>query len=427
MSKKKYKKIKISKLAVFNIYGNQNISELFENVDTINDDISKLKYNVSERLPIDMHRLELKIENKISDIYKELKHTNTSSPNEVIEVNVNKDIERLNRKVESIDSRVNSLEKTDFVSAKGNTGSSDYNGEIKKCKEYIKQLADICQTQKKEIINQNQKIESLENTVYKQDKRIKSLEEKISEQNKLFESLINRVEALEGQNKTSSKTEKAVPETAPVEKEYKSADFVFPILKENINLVCIDENSDDKAINEYLKKVADISEIESFLNKGILEKSYQDIYLKIFAKYKKDLANEIRKADIDDLDDDEKSETIISIIGNAVKNSITGKVIPVICDRIANNYSEYIEFLEIVNKYLSSIGFYNKEIKVGDLITNGDNSINMETSYIKTSNRREHGKIFEIKAQPYMINYFDEDDNKASFVCKGSCSAYRFG
>ncbi|MDY3257261.1 MAG: hypothetical protein SOX14_02885, partial [Ruminococcus callidus] len=67
MSNKKYKKIKISKLAVFNIYGNQNVSELFENVDIINDDINKLKYNVSERLPIDLHRLESKIENKISD------------------------------------------------------------------------------------------------------------------------------------------------------------------------------------------------------------------------------------------------------------------------------------------------------------------------------------------------------------------------
>lgn len=430
MSNKRYKKIKISKLAVFNIYGNQNVSELFENVDIINDDINKLKYNVSERLPIDLHRLESKIENKISDIYKELKHVNTTSPNEVVEVNVNKDIVKLNRKIESIDSRVNTLEETKTIPKESGNVFSDYEEEIRNCKKYIKQLVDFCQTQKTEIIQQDQKIKSLENTICNQnnvingqERKIEGLKEKISEQDKFFENLVQRIKALEGQSKLSSNVGKA----ESVKAESESADFVFPVLKNNINLVCIDEDSDDSAINEYLGKVTDISEIESFLNKGTLEKSYQNTYLKIFAKYKKDLINEIKKADISDLDDDEKSEAIISIVGNAVKNTITGKVIPVICDRIANNYNEYKEFFEIINKYLSSIGFYNEKINVGDLITDGNNSINMETSYIKTTNPKEHGKISEIKTLPYMINYIDEDGNKASFVCKGSCSAYRFG
>lgn len=453
------KKIKISKLAVFNIYGNQNINYLFENVENINNDIDVLKYNMSEKIPIDLNRfesrLEDKIEDRISNIYKELKNIKTSTPKEVIEFNVNKDITRIDNQIQSINLKVNTIEQKYSIL----TGNSNLSVTDDRLKEYIKKLANLCQEQKTVIEQQDKKIKTLEdkinvqsldfekqndflaqllnkvesieksvsddkktsnksqaNLIDKQSKEIRSLSNTVNKQNEIINSLLNRLEKLENSKKESQVDTQSLKET----------NFDFPILLDNIDLICIDENSSESKIEKYLNKVIDISKIEDFLRKDVLETSYQNTYLKIFTKYKKDLTNEIKKIDIENLEDEEKSEAIISIIGNSVKNTITSKVIPAISDRIANNYSEYIEFLYIINDYLSSIGFYNEKIEVNDLITNGNNSIHMDTSYIKTTNRKLHGVIAEIKVLPYLINYIDEDNNKTAFVCKGSCSAYRY-
>lgn len=457
MGKKKYKRIKISQLAVFNIYGDQNICNLFENVESINNDINKLKYDVSEKFPIDLRkfesRLEDKIENEVSDIYKELKRI---KPGGIVEVNVNKDIVRLDSKIDSIGIRIDTLESQTQTAKTDNS-----NQEIKQYKGYIEQLAHLCQTQKATIEQQSKKIKSLENTVYNQNKvlseqkemitylaqrvqaienadssvsndveykkqlsfinaqakEIKDLKSTVSKQNTLFDSLLSRIESLE---------KKEVVSQTPVLEEHPNEKFVFPVLSANVDLININEGSSEDSINNYLNKVVDISGIEEFLNKGTLETSHKNTYSKIFSKYKKDLNSEIKKIDVEDLDDEEKSGIIISIVGNTAKNTITSKVIPAICDRISNNYAEYRDFFEVVNNYLNSIGFYNEEIKVNDLIIDGNNSIHMETSYIKTTNHEKHGKILDIKVLPYMINYIDEDGNKATFVCKGLCSAYRF-
>ena len=413
----KKSKVKVGIVFIFNVYGNEPMRALFERIDYCEQ---QLRGTIEDQ---DYAAVFEKFEN-LRNEFNNVKHAMKKFSNQDVIINFEGKLQQIQKQIDVLKEKVTAMQGTIEKTSIASDTNAHYEERFDK---FLRELRDHIQ---------------------KQDKKISDLEHVISDQNDKIRKLEDRIQKLESSTalkppvkmETPRSTapvvslEKSAPEktipAAKVEKKaepvQKHAAFSLPILTANQGKFCITEQSTEEQIHAYLHTVLDISPIIKTLQASSIDEQNKIIYQKILANYANGLLSTLKKKRISELEEEEVSETIITTIGEAVQDSITGKIIPVVADRIRRGFPGFSGFLFAINQYLESIGFYTETIKVGEKATDRENSVHMEIIYTATSDEQLHGKIYEITTLPYLINFINEDEEKDKFVCKGSCFAYRF-
>ena len=395
------KNIKIGKLAVFNMYCSDEFEQRFTNceekIDYCENVISQYITSFDSCSKKDYNRLA----SKISRLQEALKQISSVSGDKAdLVVNSNEIVNKLAARITKLEGEVDSLKQRGSIPSP----STEQKRTFEDYDKIISQLAT-------HIKEQDNKLNSLE----------KQLANAVSESQKQAEyisALEKKLNAL-----TSVKSTSETPKTAPSAPRTKKSDF--PELKANSKKVFITEKSSVEEVKEYIRKAIDITGMETALETSGIDDKNRSIYNKLLNSYQKELINDFNKINANELESDEISSTVICVVGKAVSRSVTDKIVTAVCDRIRRGQSEYKVFLNAINSYLESIGFYTEQIKIGENITKGSNSIHMNPVYTPTSDRTMHGIIYDIQTLPYLINFIDENENKDVYVCKGSCAVYR--
>ncbi len=392
------KKIKIAKLAVFNIYGSEQINDLFDRVDDFEEKVEHVIHTTDTNIKI------ARLDDKISDLQHEVKKLSggkKASP--VITLNSDKEISELdtrltnveqivNRNADSINIFEDRISKLEKIAAKlsPNQQSDDR----------VKQLEEQNQKQKNEISLLSDQIHILSEEI----EQLKRIIDSIQTPPTSSESVLSPQSVLQPQKKT----------------------FQLPVFTSNEKVSFITDSTERSFLVTYLEKCTDISNILNVIKNSDIDEDDKNIYKKLMNSYQKNITKSLAKLNIDTLEDYEISEAIVTAVGENVKDIITSKLVLCLCEKLKKGSYQYQELLDSINSYLCSIGFYTEVIKVGEKITDRENSIHMDTIYEKTDDKSKHGIIREIDTYPYLINFIDEDENPSVFVCKGSCVVYRF-
>lgn len=420
----KKSKYKVGKVLIFNVYGNEPMRALFERVDYCEQ---QLKGTIEDQDYAAFEQEFVDLRNEFKDVKRAVKQFS----NQDVIISFEKQLQRIQYQISALNEKVTAMQKiTGKTSAASNT-NAHYEEKFAQYDNLLREFRDHIQ-------KQNENISKLQNEVATKDDVIRKLEERIQKLESAASATPKPVVKTESPCSTSTastiSSEKPISEktvsVTNVEKKAESvskrAGFSLPLLTANQDKFYITGQSTNEQIHAYLKTVLDISSITKTLQASSIDEQNKDIYQKILTNYANGLLSTLKKKRISELDEEEISETVITTIGEAIQNAITGKIVPAVADRIRRGFSGFSGFLFAINQYLESIGFYTEAIKVGEKATDRENSVHMEIIYTTTTDRQLHGKIYEITTLPYLINFINEDEEKDKFVCKGSCFAYRY-
>lgn len=417
----KKSKYKVGKVLIFNVYGNEPMRALFERVDYCEQ---QLKGTIEDQDYAAFEQEFVNLRNEFNDV----KHTMKKFSNKDVIISFETQLQQIQEQINALKEKVIAMQGTTGKTSTASDTNAHYEEKFDK---FLREFLDHIQEQDK-------KISDLEHVVSVQNDTIRKLEDRIQKLESAASAAPKPVVKTESPRSTSTastiSSEKPISEktvsVTNVEKKAESvskrAGFSLPLLTANQDKFYITGQSTNEQIHAYLKTVLDISSITKTLQASSIDEQNKDIYQKILTNYANGLLSTLKKKRISELDEEEISETVITTIGEAIQNAITGKIVPAVADRIRRGFSGFSGFLFAINQYLESIGFYTEAIKVGEKATDRENSVHMEIIYTTTTDRQLHGKIYEITTLPYLINFINEDEEKDKFVCKGSCFAYRY-
>lgn len=417
----KKSKYKVGKVLIFNVYGNEPMRALFERVDYCEQ---QLKGTIEDQDYAAFEQEFVNLRNEFNDV----KHTMKKFSNKDVIISFETQLQQIQEQINTLKEKVIAMQGTTGKTSTASDTNAHYEEKFDK---FLREFRDHIQEQDK-------KISDLEHVVSVQNDTIRKLEDRIQKLESAASAAPKPVVKTESPRSTSTastiSSEKPISEktvsVTNVEKKAESvskrAGFSLPLLTANQDKFYITGQSTNEQIHAYLKTVLDISSITKTLQASSIDEQNKDIYQKILTNYANGLLSTLKKKRISELDEEEISETVITTIGEAIQNAITGKIVPAVADRIRRGFSGFSGFLFAINQYLESIGFYTEAIKVGEKATDRENSVHMEIIYTTTTDRQLHGKIYEITTLPYLINFINEDEEKDKFVCKGSCFAYRY-
>lgn len=417
----KKSKYKVGKVLIFNVYGNEPMRALFERVDYCEQ---QLKGTIEDQDYAAFEQEFVNLRNEFNDV----KHTMKKFSNKDVIISFETQLQKIQEQINALKEKVIAMQGTTGKTSTASDTNAHYEEKFDK---FLREFRDHIQEQDK-------KISDLEHVVSVQNDTIRKLEDRIQKLESAASAAPKPVVKTESPRSTSTastiSSEKPISEktvsVTNVEKKAESvskrAGFSLPLLTANQDKFYITGQSTNEQIHAYLKTVLDISSITKTLQASSIDEQNKNIYQKILTNYANGLLSTLKKKRISELDEEEISETVITTIGEAIQNAITGKIVPAVADRIRRGFSGFSGFLFAINQYLESIGFYTEAIKVGEKATDRENSVHMEIIYTTTTDRQLHGKIYEITTLPYLINFINEDEEKDKFVCKGSCFAYRY-
>lgn len=417
----KKSKYKVGKVLIFNVYGNEPMRALFERVDYCEQ---QLKGTIEDQDYAAFEQEFVNLRNEFNDV----KHTMKKFSNKDVIISFETQLQKIQEQINALKEKVIAMQGTTGKTSTASDTNAHYEEKFDK---FLREFRDHIQEQDK-------KISDLEHVVSVQNDTIRKLEDRIQKLESAASAAPKPVVKTESPRSTSTastiSSEKPISEktvsVTNVEKKAESvskrAGFSLPLLTANQDKFYITGQSTNEQIHAYLKTVLDISSITKTLQASSIDEQNKNIYQKILTNYANGLLSTLKKKRISELDEEEISETVITTIGEAIQNAITGKIVPAVADRIRRGFSGFSGFLFAINQYLESIGFYTESIKVGEKATDRENSVHMEIIYTTTTDRQLHGKIYEITTLPYLINFINEDEEKDKFVCKGSCFAYRY-
>lgn len=288
--------------------------------------------------------------------------------------------------------------------------------------------------------------------------RIKELEQTVSEQNRLINTQAIRIEKLEKNFEKLSpiieqlmqKNEKvieqqAIEEEKPKEEQSKEAfdidalpvfnhfeqpkqpisvdDWFMPNQEKQYDIKKFDIAKTDKLflsgdtskIKIELQKALNTDNIIQFLQQSSLEN--KQTYLSIFERYKKHVQKFIDNVDINE-DDEDIWEDITEKFFKIVQNDILSNFMIGIYRGIKNEKAVYEQFLNEVNKYLTSCCIYTRYIHP-DVKYTKDDLNDMVPLKKETNDLEKDDYIDEVERLPYYIDYLNEDGEKEYFCYDG--------
>ena len=184
------------------------------------------------------------------------------------------------------------------------------------------------------------------------------------------------------------------------------------------DVICIRNESD---LNDYMKKVQDISVIADFLNNNAFGEQYvkyMDKYIERTKKFSQGI-NEF-----DEETTDKVVQKIIKLVENNLLSYLKGSYSGMREKNSEEKKEFYRNFADVIEQYLQSIGIYEKKINIGVSIRENDIIDIFETIPKPTNNERLINKIDEIGLQPHYIKFINEDDEEGIYYIKGSCVVF---
>ena len=171
-------------------------------------------------------------------------------------------------------------------------------------------------------------------------------------------------------------------------------------------------------LNDYMRKVQDISVITDFLNNSAFGKQYVK-YMDRYVERTNKISQGINEFD------EETTDKVVQKIINLVKNNLLNYLKGAYSGMGENNSEDrkefYRNFADVIEQYLQSIGIYEKKINVGVSIKE-NNLVNIFKFIIKPVNdERLIDKIDKIELQPHYIKFINEDDEEGLYYLEGSC------
>lgn len=177
----------------------------------------------------------------------------------------------------------------------------------------------------------------------------------------------------------------------------------------------IDSNRDRYLItvNNLSKTVAKFSNMAG-LNSFFESVPDNDPYKKMYAGFVRGIRNAAAKVS----SRDDIGNVLNSFVA-VVQNDLVNKLIVAVYRGMKNKKSDYEEqMLAAINQYLESVGFYSRNIQVGELLKKEDYE-DMEVIKGERSEGMQRGEITEIELYPYYINYVDKGGRQRSVHTHG--------
>lgn len=184
--------------------------------------------------------------------------------------------------------------------------------------------------------------------------------------------------------------------------------------------------ADRRQIPAKIKAALDMRELEQFLTEHPSTTSTQ--FQKILNNHAKEVKKFVDKLKLNDLDDEELSETVTAKYFKLFQRTIFDNLLISIrrgfkaSDKSANAF--YSEFLKLLNQYLMRCGIYSLNVTKGRRADSYDYE-NMTPQVIKTADETLAGMIESIERLPYRINYRDEFGEQKFFQYAGIMNVYK--
>ncbi len=184
--------------------------------------------------------------------------------------------------------------------------------------------------------------------------------------------------------------------------------------------------ADRRQIPAKIKAALDMRELEQFLTEHPSTTSTQ--FQKILNNHAKEVKKFVDKLKLNDLDDEELSETVTAKYFKLFQRTIFDNLLIAIrrgfkaSDKSANAF--YSEFLALLNQYLMRCGIYSLNVTKGRKADSHDYE-NMTPQVIKTADETLAGMIDSIERLPYRINYRDEFGEQKFFQYAGIMNVYK--
>lgn len=176
-------------------------------------------------------------------------------------------------------------------------------------------------------------------------------------------------------------------------------------------------------ILEKIRQALKAEEIQNFLvaNNSETSKKFQ----KLIKVHLQGVQNFINKLKLDDLDDEELSETVTSKYFKLFHQIIFDNFLVAI-KRGLNSAEKnfYLELLKKTNEYLSRAGIYAVNAKSNVKVSDEDFE-NMTAQIVKTADKNKIDFIKEIERLPYRINYLDEFGEQKYFQYNGVMTIFK--
>ena len=184
--------------------------------------------------------------------------------------------------------------------------------------------------------------------------------------------------------------------------------------------------ADRKEIPAKLKEALNLGDAENFLGANPSSTSKQ--FQKLLTAHLKEVKRFVDKLKLDDLDDEELSETVTAKFFKLFQRTIFDNLIIAITRGLKSNNQNakdfYANFLDRLNEYLTRCGIYSINVKP-DRQAEAEDYENMTPQIIKTDDAALSEKINSIERLPYRINYLDEFGEQKFFQYSGIMSVYK--
>lgn len=198
------------------------------------------------------------------------------------------------------------------------------------------------------------------------------------------------------------------------------------VLTENVNKVLLKNESSKDHVEAYLERFRKTDDIEKYLTENEEYENFS-IHKKKIKKHTDSINKAIEKvhSDYEKYSNNQISERVIACMLSKVADNIIGSMIPSVSKRIESKRDPmFINLLNLINVYLESIGVYTyNEAKVGE---NMDSYMDYySVTPMITSDSGLYGKIQKISVLPYIINYYDSNNQVDKIIIKeGTMSVY---
>ena len=179
---------------------------------------------------------------------------------------------------------------------------------------------------------------------------------------------------------------------------------------------------DRKQISAQITKALNVDDIKKFLvdNDSEISKKFQ----RLINTHCNALKNFLNKLKLNDLDDDELSETVTVKYFKLFHQIIFDNIIVAVKRGLNDSDDFYRAFLPKINAYLEQCGFYTVNSISGIKAEDTDYE-NMSPQIIETPDKNLDKIIKDIERLPYRINYLDEFGEKNFFQYNGVMILYK--
>lgn len=250
---------------------------------------------------------------------------------------------------------------------------------------------------KKKISNQSDFLAKKNEEITKYKNKIEEQQEEVIAKNKEIEELKAKLQSI-----IAPQTPE--PQILPSE--------VKPLKPENENLFLIRTTCSPLSVEnvtEFIQAVQNTSEVDR-----VFEKFPDSKYEKIWLRFKMDISKRIK-----DISEDDDMETIATDILKPVDVHIINKMLIALyrgkCSKQENRNSMEYELLKELNAYLSACGFYAKEFRPGEQLTD-DELLLVEPIYVDGKTEIQTNSAFS----PMKLNFSDTSDGNGKMLRSGT-------